>query len=129
MKKHFFSLFGPQHRKVTISLFAASALMIIATHIIGTTDNLPGIAILLCGVVCLFFAFLHPWENSNYYGILAGVCVGLALLTFLAIFVPFTLHMTEYISEAVIVLIIGFICLPGTIAGIAGTIFWRNRRK
>jgi len=127
VKKHVLSLFNHAHRWWTISFFLASAILIIASQIVGITDNLPGIAMLLGGMICLFFALLHPWRKSKNYAILAGVSFGLILLTFLAIFVLSSMHKTEYISEAIVMGFIGLICIPGIVVGIIGTIFWSNR--
>ena len=129
MKKHFLSLFDPSHRWWTISFFLASVLLIIISQIMGTTDNLPGIAMLLFGMVCLFFALLHPWRKSKNYAILAGVLFGLILLTFLAIFILSSVHKTEHISEAIVMGFIGLFCIPGIVAGITGILFWSNREK
>lgn len=129
MKKHFTILFDPTHRWLTISLLFASALLIIASQIIGTTDSLPGIAALMTGMICLFFALLHPWKKSTNYGILAGSSLGMILLTFLIIHILASLKMESYISEGVVMIFIGLICLPGIIAGIIGTIFWSIRSK
>ena len=129
MKKHVLSLFDPAHRWWTISFSLAFVLLIIASQIVGTTDNLPGIAMLLGGMICLFFTLLHPWRKSKNYGILAGVLAGLILLTFLAIYILSSVHKTEYISEAIVMGFIGLICFPGIVVGIIGTIFWSNRGK
>jgi hypothetical protein len=129
MKKHLLSLFDPSHRWRTISFLLASALLITASQIVGTTDNLPGIVMLLAGMTCLLFAMLHPWRKSKNYAILAGVLSGLILLTFLAIFILSTVHKTEYLSEAIVMGFIGLICIPGIVAGITGILFWANREK
>jgi succinate-acetate transporter protein len=127
--KHIHSLFEKSNRKLTISYFLASVILIVASQIIGITDNLPGIAALLGGMICLFFAILHPWRRSGYYGILAGVSFGYILLTFLIIYVLMLLKKTEYISEAVVFAFIGLFCIPGIIVGLIGAIYWRIRNK
>jgi hypothetical protein len=129
MKKHFLSLLDTAHRWLTLSFFLASVLLVIASQAVGTTDNLPGISMLLCGMVFLFFTFLHPWRKSQNYGILAGVCIGLILLTFLVIYILSALHLNEYISEGIVMGFIGLICVPGIIAGIIGAIIWAIRKK
>jgi drug/metabolite transporter (DMT)-like permease len=129
MKKHLLSLFDPSQRWRTISFFLASALLIIVSQMVGITDNLPGIALLLSGMICLFYALLHPWRKSKNYAILSGVLFGLILLTFLVIFILSTVHKTEYLSEAIVMGFIGLICIPGIVAGIIGILFWSNRAK
>ena len=96
---------------------------------VGTTDNIPGLLLLLGGLVSLFFAFLHPWRISTNFAKLAGVSFGLILLTFLGIFILSSLHKTEYLSEGVVMGFIGLICLPGIVVGVAGAIFWAIRKK
>jgi len=85
MKKHFISLFNTTHRKRTIYLFIVAALFIIISLLVGISDNLPMIAMLLTGIIFLFLAVLHPWRKTGNYGILIGVCVGILLLEFLGI--------------------------------------------
>jgi succinate-acetate transporter protein len=129
MKNHFLSLFDSSHRWWTLSLFLGSVLLIIGSQIEGTTDNLPGIAMLLGGMIALFFAFLHPWRETANYGILAGVSFGLIMVTFLAIQIMSALKMTEYLSEAVVMIFIGLLCVPGILAGLIGAIICATRKK
>jgi hypothetical protein len=129
MKKHFQLLFDPAHRWFTLSFFLAAVLLIIASQVVGISDNLPGIAMVMGGMVLLFFALLHPWRKSQNYGILAGACVGLIVLTFLVIYILAALHKDEYISEGVVMGFIGLICIPGILAGIIGAIIWAVRKK
>ncbi len=129
MRKHVISLFDPAHRWWTISFLLTSALLIIGSQIVGTTDNLPGIAMLLGGMICFFFALLNPWRKSKNYAILIGVSAGLIALTFLVIFILSSLHKTEYISEGIVMGFIGLICIPGIVAGIIGILIWSNKEK
>jgi succinate-acetate transporter protein len=129
MKNHFQSLFSSRNWKKTIFIATMAVLMIVASQLVGTTDNLPGIALLLGGMVSIFFAMVHPWKKSTNYGILAAVCLGLILLTFLIIYILSLLKKTEYLSEAVVMIFTGLICLPGIITGIIGSIFWGSRSK
>jgi hypothetical protein len=129
MKKHFQSLFASMHRKRTIFLAALAFLMIVSSQLVGITDNLPGISLLLGGMVCLFFAVLHPWDKSTTYGLLAGFSFSLILLTFLIIYVLAALKMTEYLSEAVVFIIFGLFCIPGIIVGLIGAMYWGFRKK
>jgi hypothetical protein len=129
MKKHFLLLFDPTHRWMTLSFFLAAVLLIIASQVVGIADNLPGIAMLMGGMVLLFFALLHPWRKSQNYGILAGVCVGFIVLTFLVIYILAALHKDEYISEGVVMGFIGLICIPGILAGMIGASIWAVRQK
>jgi hypothetical protein len=129
MKKHFLSLFDPAHRWYTISFFVASIMLIFAAQAVGITDNLPGIVLLLAGMILIFFALIHPWRDPRNYGILVGVCFGLILLTFLVIYILAALHMDKYISEGIVMGFIGLICIPGILSGIIGAIIWSIRKK
>ena len=129
MKKHFLLLMDTMHRWYTISFFIAGVLLIAGSQIVGTTDNLPGIAMLIGGMVSLFYAVLHPWRTSSNYAILAGVLFGLILMTFLVIYILSSLHLNEYIREGIVMGFIGLICLPGIITGIVGAVFWATSKK
>ncbi|MCX6285227.1 MAG: hypothetical protein NTW31_13450 [Bacteroidetes bacterium] len=129
MKKHFLSLLDPAHRWITLSFFLAAVILVIASQVIGTTDNLPGLAALLGGMVVFCFALTNPWRNPTTYAIMAGVCLGLIALTFLAIYILSSLHKTQYLSEGMVMGFIGLICLPGIVAGILGAIIWAIRKR
>ena len=129
MLKHVLSLFHYPHRWKTISFLLISALLIIASQLVGTTDNLQGIVMLIGGMISFFFAMFHPWRKSKNYAILIGVLFGLILLTFLSIYILSALHKTEYISEGIVMSFIGLICFPGIVMGIIGVIFWSYRGK
>ena len=129
MKKHFQSLFDPEHLRLTMFLFAAAVLLMIVSQIVGITDNLPGIAILLAGIILLYFSILHPWRKLEYYAILIGVCVGILLLEWLGIHLLVRLHMEKYVSEAIGMIVAFFLCLPGIVTGIIGTLICAFRKK
>ena len=127
MKNHFLSLFDPAHRMRTIIYFLASVLLITGSQIVGTTDNLPGISMLLLGMIGLFLTFLHTWRKRKNYMALAGICAGLTLLTFLTIYILMLLHKTQYISEGFVMMTVFLLYLPGFLVGITGAIVYRNK--
>ena len=129
MKNHFISLFDPSHLRWTIILLTSAVLLIIGSQITGTTDNLPGLAMLFSGVICLFFTFLHPWRDIKNYAILAGVCFGIIILVILGIFILASLHMDKYISEGVVMITILLFCLPGIVVSIIGILLCTARKK
>jgi hypothetical protein len=129
MKKHFLSMFDPAHRRWTITFFSIAVLLIIAAQLVGIADNLPGIAMLLGGMIFLFFSILHPWRKVENYAILTGVCIGVILLILLGIYILSLLNKTEYISEAFTMILIFLFCVPGIMVGIIGAIFWSVRKK
>jgi len=129
MKKHFISLFDSAHLKWTISLFTIAVLFIIISSLVGISDNLPMIAMLLTGIIILFFSVLHPWEKAVNYGILVGVCVGILLLEWLGIHILAAMHLNEYLSEGIAMGVAFLICVPGIIVGIIGAIICAVRKK
>jgi hypothetical protein len=129
MKKHFLSLFNEVNRLRTTSFLATTALLVFGSQLEGTTDNLPGIGLLLGGMIFLFFSFLHPWRKVEYYAILIGVSVGVIVLVMLGIQMLVWLKKTEYISEGVVMTIIFLFCLPGILTGIIGTLICAFRKK
>jgi hypothetical protein len=129
MKKHFRSLFDPDHLRLTISLFTAAVLLMIVSQIVGITDNLPGITILLTGIILLYFSILHPWRKVEYYAILIGACVGILILEWLGIHLLVRMKLEKYVSEAIGMIVAFFICLPGIVAGIIGTLICAFRKK
>jgi len=129
MKKHFLSLFDPEHLRLTLSLFSAAILLMIVSQIMGINDNLPGIAMLLAGIILLYFSVLHPWRKLEYWAILIGVCVGILLLEWLGIHLLVRLKFEKYVSEAIGMIVAFFICLPGIVTGIIGTLICAFRKK
>lgn len=129
MKKHLASLSNLENRWWTLSLVILSVSLVAASRIVGITDNLPGILLLFFGMITLFLAFLHPWRNSRNYAALSGVSLGVIVLTFAVIYLLSVLKKTEYISEAVVMIIVFLFGVPGIVVGISGTLFYTLRKK
>lgn len=129
MKKHFISLFDSAHLKRTISLFVIAVLFIIIPSLVGIADNLPMIAMLLIGIILLFFTVLHPWEKAYNYGILTLVCIGILVLEFLGIYILSKMHLNKYINEGIAMSVAFLICVPGIIVGLTGAIICSVRKK
>jgi hypothetical protein len=129
MKKHFISLFDSEHLKWTIELFVIAALFIIIPSLVGISDNLPMIAMLLTGIILLFFAVLHPWKKAGNYGILVMVCIGILLLEWLGIHILASMHLDKYLSEGIAMGVAFLICVPGILVGIIGAIICAVRKK
>ena len=129
MKRHFSTLFDATHIKKTIYLFIISASLIITSSLVGISDNLPMIAMLLAGIMLLFFTVLHPWKKAINYAIMAMVCFGILLLEVLVIFILDKIDKTEYINEGIGMSIAFLVCVPGILVGITGAIFFALRKK
>jgi hypothetical protein len=87
------------------------------------------IAMLLTGIIFLFFAVLHPWEKAYYYGILAVVCIGILVLEWLGITILAKMHKNEYLNEGIAIGVAFLICVPGILVGIIGAIICAVRKK
>jgi hypothetical protein len=129
MKKHFISLFDSAHLKWTIALFVIAALFIIISSLVGIGDNLPMIAMLLTGIIFLFFTVLHPWKRAVNYGILVGVCAGILLLEWLGISILAKMHLDKYLSEGIAMGVAFLFCIPGILTGIIGVIICSASKK
>jgi hypothetical protein len=129
MKSHLLSLFNPANRLRTIIFFVAALLLITLSQIVGITDNLPGITMLFCGIVLLFFSFLHPWRKAKNYGILTGLCFGLMILVWIGIHLFVRLGLEDHISEGFVMITAFFFCLPGIFAGIIGSLYCTLRKR
>lgn len=129
MKTHLLSLFDRSHRILTISLLTVALILIIGSQVVGTTDNMPGLVMLFVGTILLFFSLLHPWKKAKNYGILAGICIGLIILGYLAIILLSVLHLERFISEGIAMITAFFFCLPGIVVGIIGSIICAFRQN
>jgi predicted lysophospholipase L1 biosynthesis ABC-type transport system permease subunit len=129
MKKHFISLFDKTHLKRTTYLFIIAVSLIIISSLVGISDNLPMIAMLLSGIIILFFSVLHPWKKAGNYAILAGLCIGILLLEGLGITILAKMHKDEYLSEGIAMGVAFLVCVPGIIVGIIGTIICAAIKK
>jgi hypothetical protein len=87
------------------------------------------IAMLLTGIILLFFSVLHPWRKARNYGILAGICIGILLLEGLSIYILASMHLDKYLSEGIAMGVAFFICVPGILVGITGAIICSVRKK
>ncbi len=129
MKTHLITLFDASHWLKTISLFLLFAILETAAFITGITDNLPGIAMLIGGMVVLFFAILHPWKKAKNYGILAGIFAGIIVLIYVSIHLLDMSGLGMFISEGLVMSAIGLLCIPGIITGLLGALICGFKNK
>jgi hypothetical protein len=69
------------------------------------------------------------WKNKSTYLILIGVCVGILLLELLVVTILDKMGKSESINDTIAESVIFFICFPGILAGIIGSIICAVRRK
>lgn len=129
MRKHLISLFDGAHLKITIPLFVIAVLLIVISSLVGIGDNLPMIAMLLTGLVFLFFAVLHPWKKAFNYGILILVCIGILGLEVVGISIFSKMNVRDDIMEGIAMGISFLFCIPGIIVGIIGAIICAVRKE
>lgn len=129
IKNQLITILDSSHLRLTIILLVSSVLLITGSQITGTTDNLPGLAMLFLGVILLFFSFLHPWRDIKKYAKLFAVCLGIIILVLLCIFILAALHLDKYISEGLVMITILLFCLPGIVVSIIGIIIFASSKK
>lgn len=111
MKNHFITLFDASHIRKTMILFTIAFLLIIIALSIGTSDNIPVIAMLVAGIICLFFSVLHPWKKTIYFATVFAVG---------GIILPLVWG-NHMLGEA-LDFIIGGVCATGILVGLSGII-------
>jgi hypothetical protein len=115
MNKKFISRFDAENITKTITYFVIAGFLIAISLVVGISDNILMIAMLLGGIILFFFAALHLWEKPAYYTILAVVCLVILILDFI----------WPFISEGV-AMSVGLVCFAGIIAGITGMARFRK---
>ncbi|MEN8125377.1 MAG: hypothetical protein ABFR32_09615 [Bacteroidota bacterium] len=76
MKNHFKNLIdNKEQRTISLSLITLGIILIIIAFIVGISDNLPGISLLMFGVGSILFAFIHTWKKPKKFLILLLVSV------------------------------------------------------
>jgi len=100
----------------------------IGSRIVGITDNLPGIVMLMVGIILLYFSVLHPWRRVEYYAFLIGIFVFILLLEWIGIRLLVSLKRTEFLNEGMAMILAFFICMPGILTGIIGTLICTFRK-
>jgi hypothetical protein len=122
LKQHFNLLFELPHRTLTLRYLVISVVLIVASQIAGIKDNLLGIAAMVTGVCCLFYALVHPWKGGRNYALMAWICAGILALTFSAVCILSWLGFDKYLNGSVTLYILFLVCLPGIIVGILGAV-------
>ena len=115
MNNKFLSRFDAENIMKTVTYFVIAGLLIAISLVVGTSDNIPMIAMLLGGIILFFHAALRLWEKTAYYGFLAAVCFVILILDF----------RWPFISEGV-AMSVGLVCFAGIIAGIIGMARFRK---
>jgi len=63
MKTHLQTLFNIENRKKTLVFLISSIVLIIASQLVGISDNPPGILMIGIGVLLFYYSFLHSFLN------------------------------------------------------------------
>jgi hypothetical protein len=127
MKTHFLILFSIENRKKTLFYLLSSFALIIASQIVGVSDNPIGIVMIGVGVIWFYYSFVHVWKKSTNFVRLIFISIGLMLLEFLSINILGWLQKTQYLSEGLLMGIFFLICIPLLLVGAFGA--FSRRRK
>ncbi|MDD2305291.1 MAG: hypothetical protein PHP53_11390 [Prolixibacteraceae bacterium] len=120
MKTHFLTLFNIENRKKTLFYLLSSVVLVIASQIVGISDNPIGIAMIGVGVIWFYYSFVHIWKKSTNFVRLIFISLGLMLLEFLAINVLGWLEKMQYLNEGLLMGIFFLICIPMLLVGAFG---------
>jgi hypothetical protein len=120
VKTHFLALFNIGNRKKTLTYLLLSIVLIIASLIVGISDNPPGIVLIGVGTICFYYSFVHIWKKSRNFVLLIYVSIGIALLQILIINIFGWMHKTQYLSEGLIMGVFFLICIPLLLVGVLG---------
>jgi hypothetical protein len=115
MKSKFLSRFSSESLIKIIIYWGIALLLIAISLIVGISDNILTIAMLLSGIVLFFYAALHIWEKPAYYAILAAICLVILVIDFI----------WPFINEG-IAMSVGLVSFAGIIAGIVGMARFRK---
>jgi hypothetical protein len=139
MKKHFRTLFDAAHRWRTIIMIALGILFLAGAGIVDITDNPPGIALFYAGTVTLIVSMIYIWQEPKSWLMFSGLCAGVIALVFISLQIwaiffltagqPNTPSQGEGILEAILFILILFICLPGIFIGFVGAIIRGLKKK
>lgn len=122
-------MFDRENRLWTLLFFVAFIVLCASGIAIGITDNPPGIFMLEGGMVMLIYAHVHIWKNWHNYLRLAGISAGIIAVTFAVISIMASMGLAKYLSEAIVMGLIGLFCIPGIIAGIIGVVVTGNKKQ
>jgi uncharacterized membrane protein len=75
MKNRFLSRFDAENIRKIVTYLAIAVSLITISLVVGISDNILMISMLLIGIIILLIAALYFWEKSGYYAILAAVCL------------------------------------------------------
>jgi len=115
MNNKFLSRLDADNITKTVTYFLIAGLLIAISLIVGISDSILMIAMLLGGIILFFHAALRLWEKLTYFAILAAVSLVILILDFI----------WPFICEGV-AMSVGLVCLAGIIAGIIGIFRFRK---
>jgi hypothetical protein len=129
----------PLNRNRTYLLLAVSAVLAVASGVIGISDNPPGLLCAFLSAVALLLAFAHPWRTSKQFRRLFYLS-GLSFIVFAILHNVFDVLATRVghpgliqglLNGAGVVffLVAVLLCPPGLVVGAVGAVimFWRVR--
>ncbi len=126
MADHLFTRFDASQVRSTIILLASAVAAMAISLLVGISDNIPMILLLLAGIILFFYSVLNPWEKTGYYAILSVMCGALFLfLIFAGIGILVRMQLPGHMAED-IAMPFGMVCLAGLISGVIGMLRFRG---
>ena len=121
MNNKFLSRFDAENITKTITYFVIAGLLISISLVVGISDNILMIAMLLIGMVLFLYAMLRPWGKASYYAIMGGIFLILLIFEILGVKMDLKVPLYEDILFFSV-----FIIVAGIIAGIIGIFRFRK---
>jgi len=131
--------FSPGNRRWTLLLLAAVAVLAVAAGVVGIDDNPIGISLVMLSATSLVLALAHPWRASAQFRRLTYVsALGFVVLLVLGIALQALVELTGMpglvdqllgVAGTAFLLGAGFLCVPGLVVGVSGTLLMRRRER
>ena len=131
--------FLPGNRSRTLLLLTAVAALAVAAAAVGIDDNPIGISLAMLAAASLILAFAHPWRASAQFRRLTiASALGFVVLLVLGVALEAWVDLTgmpglvdQLLGAAGTALLLGaaFLCVPGFLVGVGGTVLMRRRER
>jgi len=130
--------FSPGRRSRTVLLLGAVAVLAVAAGVVGIDDNAIGISLVMFSAASLVLAFAHPWPSAQFRRLIYASVLGFVALMVLGIGLqalvglaglPGPIDRVLEVVETACFLGAAFLCIPGLLVGIIGTVIKRRRER
>ncbi len=131
--------FSPGNRSRTLLLLTAVAALAVAAAAVGIDDNPIGISLAMLSATALILAFAHPWRASaRFRRLTIASALGFVVLLILGVALEAWVDLTsmpglvdQLLGAIGTAFLLGaaFLCIPGFLVGVCGTILMRRRER